>query len=128
MTSLSITPAAAAFVRRMLRMSGAEHGGFRLVVSPGGCSGLNSEFSVEGAPRQGDAVVDVDGFRLFLPPASALLLDGAVMDFVDSAVATGLVFQTRGGSCACSDADATPAPAAVALDALTTRRAPGREC
>lgn len=128
MTRLSVTPAAAAFVQRMLRMSGGDGSGFRLVVSPGGCSGLNSEFSVEAAPRQGDTVVDVEGFRLFLPPASALLLDGVIMDFVDSATATGLLFQTHGGSCACGDAEATPAPAAVTLDALTTRRVPGRDC
>lgn len=126
MTSLSVTPAAATFVRRMLRLGGGEHCGFRLLVSPGGCSGLNSEFSVEAAPRPGDTLVEVGGLRLFLPPASALLLDGATMDFVDSATATGLIFQTPGGDgCACSGADAG-APAVVAVDAVI-KCAPGRQ-
>lgn len=48
---LTITPSAAKFIQRMVRFGGAGEGaGFRLSVSPGGCSGLASEFSVEAEP------------------------------------------------------------------------------
>jgi iron-sulfur cluster assembly accessory protein len=129
MPTLSLTPAAVKFIQRMVRFGGGEHCGFRLVVSPGGCSGLNSEFSVEAAPQAGDEVVELAGLRLFLPAASAALLDGASVDFADTATSTGLVFQTRSGGCGCSSAGAPePAVAVVGLEALTRRPAPGREC
>ncbi|MCC6295983.1 MAG: iron-sulfur cluster assembly accessory protein [Pseudomonadales bacterium] len=128
MPTLTLTPAAAKFIERMVRFGGGEHCGFRLVVSPGGCSGLNSEFSVEAAPQAGDEVVELAGLRLFLPAASAALLDGASVDFADTATSTGLVFQTRSGGCGCSSAPGPqPEVAVVGLEALARRPAPGRE-
>ena len=46
---ITITPAAQKFMRRMVRFGGDGATGFRLLVSPGGCSGLASEFTVEPA-------------------------------------------------------------------------------
>ena len=37
---ITITPAAQKFMRRMVRFGGDGATGFRLLVSPGGCSGL----------------------------------------------------------------------------------------
>jgi iron-sulfur cluster assembly protein len=68
--NITITPAADKFIRRMIRFGGAQDGGFRLAVSPGGCSGLASDFSVEAAPWAGDAVVEKNGLKLFLPAES----------------------------------------------------------
>ena len=105
----SMTPAAEKFVRRMIRFGGAgEDAGFRLRVSAGGCSGLASEFSVEAAPKEGDAVVDINGVKFFLPAESRLLLAGATMDFADTPTNSGLVFATPNaptcGSCGSSSA------------------------
>ena len=121
---LSILPAAEKFIRRMVRFGGGEHCGFRLVVSPGGCSGLNSEFSIEPAPQADEIVFEQGGLRLFLPPQSAALLEGATMDFVDTATTSGLVFKTAGkGACACSSASAM-GPAAVSVGSIERRIAP----
>ncbi|NOT67736.1 MAG: iron-sulfur cluster assembly accessory protein [Methylophilaceae bacterium] len=100
---LTITPKAEKFIARMLRFNGGtpEHG-FRLCVSPGGCSGLSSEFTVEVAPLQGDAIVLASGLRLFLPAESRILLEGATIDFKDTPMESGLTFitqQSAGGSC-----------------------------
>ncbi len=38
--NFTITPAAQKFMRMMLRVDGPAGSGFRLAVSPGGCSGL----------------------------------------------------------------------------------------
>jgi len=102
--NISVTPAAEKFIRRMVRFSGLSEGaGFRLAVSAGGCSGLNSEFTVESTPAAGDSTVDVNGLRLFLPAESRLLLDGVTLDFSDSAMSTGLIFiNPNGNTCACS--------------------------
>ena len=46
--NLTITPAAAKFINRIVRFAGLGAGaGLRLAVTPGGCSGYASEFSPE---------------------------------------------------------------------------------
>ncbi|MBZ8141321.1 IscN protein [Rubrivivax gelatinosus] len=117
---VSVTPSAEKFMRRMVRFSEQPGGGFRLSVAPGGCSGLSSSFSIDAAPQDGDTVLDVNGLRIFLPAASAALLDGVTVDFSDSLAATGLRFiDPKQAACGCSSAaGAPPAVASVSLDSL----------
>lgn len=99
--NFTLTPAAQKFIRFMLRTDGTPQSGFRLAVSPGGCSGLSADIAVKAAPEPGDAVVERDGVKLFLPAESRLLLDGVTIDFADTAAQTGLVFHDpKGSSCA----------------------------
>jgi iron-sulfur cluster assembly accessory protein len=90
--NFTITPAAQKFMRMMLRADGGTGSGFRLAVSPGGCSGLAADISVRAEPQAGDAVVEREGVKLFLPAESRLLLDGVTIDFADTPTQTGLVF------------------------------------
>lgn len=101
---LTLTPKAEKFIGRMIRFNGGtpDHG-FRLVVSPGGCSGLSSEFTVEAAPFAGDQVIEASGLKLFLPAEARILLDGATVDFKDTPLESGLAFITKNASsCGCS--------------------------
>ena len=99
--NVTFTPAAEAFMRRMVRMNGG--GGFRLVVTPGGCSGLGSAFSIEKAPAPGDSVLEREGLQLFVPPESAALLEGTTVEFSDSPTQTGFVIKDpKAASCGCS--------------------------
>ncbi|HEY9214373.1 MAG TPA: iron-sulfur cluster assembly accessory protein [Ancylobacter sp.] len=88
-----ITPAAEKFIRLMLRADGDAASGFRLAVSPGGCSGLAADIRVSRTPAAGEAVVERNGIRLFLPAESRILLDGVTIDFADTPTQTGLVFR-----------------------------------
>jgi len=90
--NLTITPSAEKFIRRALRFDGGADSGFRLAVSPGGCSGLAAEFSVEAAPRAGEQKFVINGVPLFLPAESRLLLDGVTIDFADTPMQSGFVF------------------------------------
>lgn len=100
---VSATPAALKFIQRMVRFGGSG-GGFRLEVSPGGCSGMSSQFSVESAPRLEDRVVVLEGgLRLFLPPESYALLDGITIDFIESATESRLAFiDPKATGCGCA--------------------------
>jgi iron-sulfur cluster assembly accessory protein len=98
-----ITPKAEKFIRLMIRADGGPGAGFRLVVSPGGCSGLAADITVLAEPPPGDAVVEHNGLKLFLPAESRLLLDGVTIDFADTPAKTGLVFHDPKGS-ACASA------------------------
>ncbi len=90
--NFTLTPAAEKFIRLMLRADGDSSSGFRLAVSPGGCSGLAADISVAPAPAKGDAVVERNGVKLFLPAESRILLEGVTIDFADTPSQTGLVF------------------------------------
>jgi iron-sulfur cluster assembly protein len=71
---------------------GGPGAGFRLSVSPGGCSGLSADISILAEPAPGDAVVARDGVKLFLPAESRLLLQDVTIDFAETPTSTGLVF------------------------------------
>ena len=96
----------------MVRFSEHPAGGFRLTVSPGGCSGYSSEFNVVAAPLAGDAELTVGDVRIFLPAQSRLVLDGVTMDFAETPTSSGLTFfNPSAAPCACSssgDAAAQP--------------------
>lgn len=114
---LQITPSAEKFIGRMIRFNGGETHGFRLSVSPGGCSGLSSEFTVEAEPKDGDSVVMAGGVKLFLPAESRLLLEGVTIDFVDTPTKTGLAFiDPKAAACACSSSASSGAPSVASID------------
>ncbi len=119
---LTITPSAEKFIRRMVRFGGAgEDAGFRLSVSPGGCSGLASEFSVEAEPRSGDAVVVVNGIKLFLPAESRLLLQGVTIDFSETPTSSGFVFHNPNSTGCSSCGSASAGPATVSVSAIQVK-------
>lgn len=106
--NLEITPAAEKFIRLMLRADGAPGSGFRLVVTPGGCSGLAADIGVLRAPEPGDAIVERNGVKLFLPAESRILLEGVTIDFADTASQTGLVFRDPKATACCSSGGGEP--------------------
>jgi iron-sulfur cluster assembly protein len=112
--TVTITPAAAKFINRIVRFSGLAAGaGLRLAVTPGGCSGYSSEFSAQQVPEAGEQLLEVGGVRLFLGAESRLMLNGITVDFVETATSSGLSFiDPNKEACACSTAstaaDAAP--------------------
>jgi iron-sulfur cluster assembly protein len=101
--NIELTPAAEKFVHRLLRFDGGPGSGLRLLVSPGGCSGMSAEFSVESGPREGEAVHTYGDIKLFLPAQSRLLLEGVTIDFVETAISSGFAFHDpKSKNCGCS--------------------------
>jgi iron-sulfur cluster assembly protein len=122
--NITITDKAVNFMRRMIRFNGGAAGaGFRLVVTPGGCSGFSSSFTVEAEPLAGDAVLECGGIRIYLPAESRILLEGVTVDFSDSAMSTGLSFiNPNAQSCACSSSGATAPPKAATVSIASIQR------
>jgi iron-sulfur cluster assembly protein len=120
---VTVTPAAQKFMRRMVRFSEHPQGGFRLSVSPGGCSGYNSVFTVEREPMAGDAELKVDGLRVFLPAESRLMLDGVTVDFTETAVQSGFAFiNPNAQACGCSTATPSDRPAEASVSLASIKR------
>lgn len=124
--NVTVTAAAEKFIRRMVRFSQHPTGGLRLTVSPGGCSGYSSEFTVEAAPRAGDSELLVNGVKVFLPAESRLMLDGVTVDFADTPTQSGLTFfNPNAAACGCSSsADAAPPAQATVSVASISRKTP----
>lgn len=123
--NIIITPAAEKFMRRMVRFANCgPSAGLRLTVTPGGCSGLRTEFNVEPTPRENELTLNVNGLSVFLPPESVDVLEGATVDFRDSGTATGLeIINPNVSSCACgSGAASGVAHATVDVSAILRKR------
>lgn len=124
---VTVTPAAEKFMRRIVRFSGLPAGaGFRLLVSPGGCSGYQAEFSAEAALKEGEQALEVGDLLLFLPAESRLLLDGVTIDFVDTPTQSGLTFVSQNQApCACSSTGTSePGVAHIDVGAIGRGRPP----
>ncbi len=122
--NITITTAAQRFMRRMVRFAGAgSDAGFRLMVSPGGCSGFQAEFAVDAAPHPGDATLEISGLKIFLPAQSRLILEGVTVDFADTPTQSGLTFlDPKATAAACSTGHAAaPAVATVRIASISRR-------
>lgn len=116
--NVTITPAAAKFINRIVRFSGLAAGaGLRLAVSPGGCSGYTSQFSAEATPQAGEQTLEVNGVRLFLGAESRLMLEGITIDFTETPTQSGLTFiNPNQAACACGSAETAPKPGVTKID------------
>ncbi|HEX4770990.1 MAG TPA: iron-sulfur cluster assembly accessory protein [Bryobacteraceae bacterium] len=78
-------------------------GGLRLGVLGGGCSGLSYQFKFAAQPRPNDNVFEFDDVRVFVDPKSMVFLDGMTLDWQDSLMQSGFVFQNPHAkkSCGC---------------------------
>lgn len=105
--NVDLTPSAEKFIRRLLMFDGPPGAGLRLLVSPGGCSGMSAEFAVRAAPDEGEQVFATGSVKLFLPAQSRLLLDGVTIDFKETPTSTGFVFiDPKAKACGCSTTEA----------------------
>jgi iron-sulfur cluster assembly protein len=102
-TILTVTPAAVQMIRTLLEQRQILDHALRVFVSGGGCSGLQYGMAFEAAPRDFDAVVDVENVRLVVDPSSLLYLKGATIDYVDSLMGGGFRIENPNAvsSCGC---------------------------
>ena len=103
-SSITITPAAAEIVRTLLQDKKIPDYHLRVFVAGGGCSGLQYGMGFEASPRAGDAVFQVaDGVKVLVDPQSAMYLDGASIDYVESLMGGGFRIENPNAvsSCGC---------------------------
>jgi iron-sulfur cluster assembly protein len=78
-------------------------GGLRLGVQGGGCSGLSYNIRFDTQPRERDRVFQYGDVRLFVDPKSFIYLHGMILDYEETLMHQGFVFQNPNAkkSCGC---------------------------
>jgi iron-sulfur cluster assembly protein len=92
---IHVTETAAVKIRELLAKEGvpAESGGLRIGVRGGGCSGLTYAMRLETEPRGRDNVIEEHGARVFVDPKSFMYLADTTLDYQESLMRKGFVFQ-----------------------------------
>jgi iron-sulfur cluster assembly protein len=98
---MTLTEAAAQRVRAIMGKSKDAVVALRLGVKNGGCAGM--EYTMEWAEHQRplDEVVEDKGVKIFIDPKAILFLFGTEMDYKESALKSGFVFNNPNQTSAC---------------------------
>jgi iron-sulfur cluster assembly accessory protein len=101
LTPFRLTDRAAARIAEIAAAQG--EGALRVAVLAGGCSGFQYKFDLDRVAAPDDVVLERDGARVFIDPASLDLLAGAELDYTDALM--GSYFAVRNpnatSSCGC---------------------------
>jgi iron-sulfur cluster assembly protein len=99
---IQVTPKAVEKIRDAFAREGVT-GGLRLGVLGGGCSGLSYQFKFAPEARPRDHVFVFDDVKVFIDPKSMVFLNGMTLDWKDSLMQSGFVFQNPHAtkSCGC---------------------------
>ena len=80
-----------------------ETGGLRVGIQGGGCSGLSYAMRLDTRARDRDKVFEEFGARIFVDPKSLLYLNGTTLEYEETLMRQGFVFQNPNAarSCGC---------------------------
>ena len=100
--TIEVTPKALQKISQAFAKEGVS-GGLRLGVLGGGCSGLSYQFKFDPQPRATDSVLNFDDVNVFIDPKSMRFLEGMTLDWKDSLIHSGFVFENPNAkkSCGC---------------------------
>jgi iron-sulfur cluster assembly protein len=80
-----------------------ELGGLRVGVQGGGCSGLSYAMRLDTQARDRDKIFEEFGARIFVDPKSLLYLNGTTLEYEETLMRQGFVFQNPNAArnCGC---------------------------
>jgi iron-sulfur cluster assembly protein len=103
--AIHLTERAAQMIRTLLEKEGVspQVGGLRVGVQGGGCSGLSYAMRLDTQPRDRDKIFEEHGARIFVDPKSFLYLNGTTLEYEETLMRQGFVFQNPNAArnCGC---------------------------
>jgi iron-sulfur cluster assembly accessory protein len=99
---VTLTPIAAQKLTALLAEKNLPGYGLRVFVSGGGCSGFQYGMGFENTTEEGDFVFESSGVRVYMDSASAMYLEGANVDYVDSLMGGGFRIENPNAASTCS--------------------------
>lgn len=100
---IALTDTAADKVRTLIEAEGVQELALRVAVRPGGCSGYSYEMFFDADRADDDLTVDFNGVQVVVDPSSAMLLEGATLDYKDGLQGAGFAIENPNAqrSCGC---------------------------
>jgi iron-sulfur cluster assembly protein/iron-sulfur cluster insertion protein len=86
---IALTDNAADKVRNLIEAEGVPDLALRVAVRPGGCSGYSYEMFFDADRAEDDQLADFNGVHVVVDPSSAMLLEGATLDYKDGLQGAG---------------------------------------
>ncbi len=80
---ITLTDRAVGKVGELIASEGEDGLALRVAVRPGGCSGFSYEMYFDTDRDAEDVIADYDGVGVVVDPSSAMLLEGATLDYKD---------------------------------------------
>src|SRR5262245_50684186 len=114
---MTLTDAAAEHVKSIMAKAGSPVVALRIGVKNGGCAGM--EYTMEWAEHQQslDEVVEDRGVRIFIDPKAVLFLLGTEMDYRESMLKSGFIFNNPNQTSACGCGESVMLKPAEAIPA-----------
>jgi iron-sulfur cluster assembly protein len=103
--AIHMTEKAAKKIIALLEKDGVstETGGLRVGIQGGGCSGLSYAMRLDTQARDRDKIFEEFGARIFVDPKSLLYLNGTTLEYEETLMRQGFVFQNPNAArnCGC---------------------------
>ena len=98
---ITVTPKAAAKIQEVVAKQNLGNGGLRVGVQGGGCSGYSYLLRFDPKPRASDQIFEVAGAKVFVDPKSLKLLEGLTLDYEETLMQSGFIFQNPNAKKTC---------------------------
>ena len=100
---ISLTPNAIAKVKEIMAQQNPVPSGLRVGVVGGGCSGFSYSMAFENGAGLMDKTYEFDGLKVYLDATSAMYLQGAIVDYVETLEGAGFKFENPNvkSTCGC---------------------------
>jgi len=86
---IALTDKAATKVSELIAAEGEGELALRVAVRPGGCSGFSYDMFFDSEVADDDLTVEYSGVKVVVDASSAMLLDGATLDYADGLTQAG---------------------------------------
>jgi iron-sulfur cluster assembly accessory protein len=96
-----LTDTATEKVRLLMEQEGVADLALRVAVRPGGCSGFSYEMFFDTDVAEDDNTVDYSGVKVVVDPSSAMLLEGATLDYKDGLQGAGFAIDNPNAQRTC---------------------------
>ncbi|MDJ0932903.1 Fe-S cluster assembly scaffold SufA [Breoghania sp.] len=109
---ITLTDTAAERVRAIMANSDKDVQGLKIGVQKGGCAGMEYTLDYVSESDPADDVVETKGVRIYVAPFAVLFLLGTEMDYEETKLRSGFIFNNpnQTSACGCGESvEITPA-------------------
>jgi iron-sulfur cluster assembly protein/iron-sulfur cluster insertion protein len=102
---IALTDNATTKVRELITAEGNDELALRVAVRPGGCSGYSYEMFFDTDVAGDDVTADYSGVKVVVDASSAMLLEGATLDYKDGLQGAGFAIENPNAerTCGCGN-------------------------